>query len=65
MAIETPTLLASLFMGAVVYFAAMPFDNNIVKLVVGVPVGMALYLGIAWLFKMPELKEAIDIIKKR
>ena len=61
----TPTLLASLFMGAVVYFAAMPFDNNIVKLVVGVPVGMALYLGIAWLFKMPELKEAIDIIKKR
>jgi O-antigen/teichoic acid export membrane protein len=61
----TPTLLASLFMGAVVYFVAMPFDNNIVKLVIGVPVGMALYLGIAWLFKMPELKEAIDIIKKR
>ena len=61
----TPTLIASLIIGAVVYFVVMPFDNNIVKLVIGIPVGMALYLAIAWFFKMPELKEAIDIIKKR
>ena len=61
----TPTLIASLIIGAIVYFVVMPFDNNVVKLVVGIPVGAALYLAIAWSFKMPELKEAIDIIKKR
>lgn len=61
----TPTLIASLVTGAVVYLAAMPFENNVVKLVVGVPVGMALYLAIAWVFKMPELKEALDIIHRK
>ena len=61
----TPTLLASLVMGAVVYFAVMPFDNNWVKLVVGIPLGMALYLAIAKVFKMPELQEALDIIHRR
>ena len=61
----TPTLLASLAMGAVVYFAVMPFDNNWVKLAVGIPLGMALYLAIAKVFRMPELQEAVDIIHRR
>ena len=61
----TPTLLASLAMGVVVYFAVMPFDNNWVKLAVGIPLGMALYLAIAKVFKMPELQEALDIIHRR
>ena len=61
----TPTLLASLAMGAAVYFAVMPFDNNWVKLAVGIPVGMALYLAIAKVFRMPELQEALDIIHRR
>ena len=60
-----PTLLASLVMGAVVYFFVMPFDNDWVKLAVGIPLGMALYLGIAKVFKMPELQEALDIIHRR
>ena len=61
----TPTLLASLAMGAMIYFAVMPFDNNWVKLAVGIPLGMAFYLAIAKVFKMPELQEALDIIHRR
>ncbi|MBR5673740.1 MAG: lipopolysaccharide biosynthesis protein [Muribaculaceae bacterium] len=61
----TPTLLASLAMGAVVYFAVMPFDNNWVKLAIGIPLGAALYLAIAKIFRMPELQEALDIIHRR
>ena len=61
----TPTLLASLAMGAVVYFAVMPFDNNWVKLAVGIPLGMVVYLAIAKVFRMPELQEALDIIHRQ
>ena len=61
----TPTLLASLAMGAAVYFAVMPFDNNWVKLAIGIPLGMVLYLAIAKVFRMPELQEALDIIHRR
>jgi O-antigen/teichoic acid export membrane protein len=61
----TPTLLASLTMGAVVYFAVMPFDSDVLKLAVGIPLGMVLYLAIAKVFRLPELQEVIDIIHKR
>lgn len=61
----TPTLLASLAMGAVVYFAVMPFGSDVVKLAVGIPLGMVLYLAIAKVFRMPELQEALDIIHRR
>jgi O-antigen/teichoic acid export membrane protein len=61
----TPTLLNSLAMGAMVYFLTMMVEGNVLKLVVGTAAGMALYLAVAWLFRLPELKEAIDIIHKR
>lgn len=61
----TPTLLASLAMGTIVYFSVMLFESNVVKLAVGIPMGMALYLAIAKIFKMPELQEAFDIIHRR
>lgn len=60
-----PTLLNSLVMGAAIYFATMPIENNLIKLAIGVPLGVALYLCVAWLFRLPELKEAIDIIHRR
>ncbi len=60
-----PTLLASLAMGAVVFFAVMPFDGDVVKLAVGIPLGMVLYLAIAKVFRMPELQEALDILHRR
>lgn len=61
----TPTLLASLAMGVVVYLATMPLSSEWLKLVVGIPAGMVFYLAVAWLFRMPELKEAIDILHRR
>jgi O-antigen/teichoic acid export membrane protein len=61
----TPTLLASLAMGAAVYFAVMPFDNNWVKLAIGIPLGAVTYLAIAKVFRMPELQEALNIIHRR
>lgn len=61
----TPTLLASLAMGAVVYFAVMPFGSDVVKLAVGIPMGMVVYLAIAKICRMPELQEALDIIHRR
>ena len=61
----TPTLLASLAMGAVVYFAVIPFGSDVVKLAVGIPLGMVLYLGIAKVCRMPELQEALDILHRR
>lgn len=61
----TPTLLNSLVMGAAIYFLTMPLESNVLKLAVGIPAGMLLYLAVAWLFRLPELKEAIDIIRRR
>jgi len=37
----------------------------VVKLVIGIPVGVIVYLSIAKVFRMPELQEAIDIIHRR
>lgn len=61
----TPTLINSFAMGVVVYLVTMPLTGNVLKLVIGVPTGVVLYLAVAWLFRMPELKEAIDIIHRR
>ena len=61
----TPTLLTSLAMAAVVYFAVMPFGKEVVKLAVGIPLGIVVYLAIARVFRMPELQEALDIIHRK
>jgi len=61
----TPTLLASLAMGAIIYFAVMPINNDIIKLAIGIPLGIIVYLAIAKVFRMPELQEAIDIVHRR
>ena len=61
----TPTLINSLVMGAAIYLLTLPLDSNVLKLAVGIPAGMVFYLAVAWLFRLPELKEAIDIIRRR
>lgn len=60
-----PTLLCSLVMMLVVYLSTMPIDNNIMKLVVGFLAGAVTYLAIAKIFKLPELQEAINIIRNK
>lgn len=61
----TPTLLNSLVMGVIIYFAVMPFGNDVIKLAIGIPLGIAFYLAVARIFRMPELQEAIDIIHRK
>lgn len=61
----TPTLLASLVMGAIIYFAVMAFDSDIIKLAIGIPLGLVVYLSVAKVFRMTELQEAIDIIRRK
>ena len=60
-----PILLLALAMGALVYFLTLYFSSNIIKLSLGISVGFAFYLLCSWMFKMPELKEVITIIKKK
>ena len=60
-----PTLLNALAMGAVVYLVTLTLSSEWLKLVVGIPVGMVFYLAVAWLFRLPELKEALDILHRR
>lgn len=61
----TPTLMNSLIMGSVVYLVTLPLGNEWLKLAIGIPLGLILYLGIAKLFRMPELQEALDIIHRK
>ena len=61
----TPTLINSFAMGAVVYLVTMPLTDDVLKLLIGVPTGVVFYLSVAWIFRLPELKEAIDIIHRR
>lgn len=60
-----PTLLNSLVMGAVVYFLTLPIEGNVLKLAVGIPAGVVAYVAVAWIFRLTELKEAIDIIRRK
>ena len=55
----------SLVMGAVIYLVTSPMTNELLKLAVGIPLGIVIYLLIAWVFRLPELKEAIDIIRRK
>lgn len=61
----TPTLMASLVMGVATYFCVMPFNGNVLKLAIGIPLGVAVYLVIAKIFRMPELQEALDVIHRK
>ena len=62
----SPTLLLSLFVGAMVYFTVtiLPLNSWIV-LCIGVVEGVILYIGLAKLFKFPEYRELITIIHRK
>lgn len=60
-----PTLLLSLAMGAVVFLSVMFFSSNIVKLFVGVVVGVIFYFSVARLFKMEELSDLLSLVKRK
>lgn len=57
-------LLASTIMGICVYGLTLIIPNLYIQLIVGIIVGVAIYLGVSIVFKFPELTELISIIKK-
>lgn len=61
-----PTLLLSISMSAVVYVCVefMPFAN-IVRLLIGVTIGVIYYLSIAKIFRFKELAELTSLIKPK
>lgn len=60
-----PTILYSLSMGALVYGATHFFDSNLLKIAVGMLVGLIYYPLVAYLTKSSELSYLISMIKNR
>lgn len=61
----TPSLILVFTMWAVIQFGIQPlFENNITKLIAGITIGIIYYIGTAWIFKFPELKELFSILRK-
>lgn len=62
----TPTLVLVLTMWSIIYFGILPLsENNIIKLASGIIIGTIYYIGVAWIFKFPELKELLSILKRK
>ena len=60
-----PILLLTLFMGLCVYIITLVLPGYPLQLIVGVTTGVIFYVGLAYLFKMPELKEMLSLLKLR
>lgn len=60
-----PILLLSLAMGAVVVLSVWFVPTNLLKLVVGVVVGVIFYVSVAKLFKMEELTDLLSLVKRK
>lgn len=62
----TPTLILVLSMWLIIIFGILPLcENNAIKLIAGIITGIIYYIGIAWIFRFPELKELLSILKKK
>lgn len=59
-----PVLLNSLVMGGLVYFSVMFLESSIVKLLVGLVVGVAYYYISSFFLKFKELDDFMSIIKR-
>lgn len=58
-----PTLLLSLAMGAVVSLSVWFVPSNLLRLIVGVIVGVIFYVSVAKLFKMEEFNDLLSLVK--
>ena len=59
-----PILFNSLLMGSMVYLFIQLFNNDFVKLIVGVFIGAISYIGGASFFSKQELKECWSLFKR-
>lgn len=61
----TPTLILVLSMWCIIIFGILPLcENNVIKLTAGIIIGIIYYIGAAWMFRFPELKELLSILGK-
>lgn len=61
-----PTLILVLTMWSIIYFGIQLLGgSNIIKLIAGIITGIIYYIGAAWMFKFPELKELLSILKRK
>lgn len=60
-----PTLLLSLTMWGVVYFIISFLTGSLLQLITGICVGVVYYIAFAFLFRFPELKELLSIIRRK
>ena len=61
----TPTLVYCGIMAAAVLGVVYFIPDNVIKLVVGIPIGVLVYLGVSKLTKSPELAELMLLIKRK
>ncbi len=59
-----PILIVSLIMGIVVYVTILFFTSDFTKLIIGIPLGMFIYIVGTYLLAHEELSELVKIIKK-
>lgn len=59
-----PSLFYALSMGAVVYYAVRFVSGNDLKMLIGIPVGVLYFSGIAFLTGSKDLKELVALLKR-
>jgi O-antigen/teichoic acid export membrane protein len=59
-----PSLIYSFSMGIMVFFVIKLIDNNVFKLIIGMVIGIAYYVFIAYLTKSKEYSYLLDLIKE-
>lgn len=59
-----PILIVSLIMGIVVYITILFFTSDFTKLIIGIPLGMFIYIVGTYLLAHEELSELVKIFKK-
>jgi teichuronic acid exporter len=60
-----PVFFLSLVMSVIVWGSVSFVSNNLLKLVIGVLVGVVFYLAIAKIFRMDELDDLISLVKSK
>lgn len=60
-----PIFVNSLIMAIICYTVQIPFDSNWIKLLLALVIGVVYYFGINYILKSSELKELINIVRKK
>ena len=59
-----PILLQSVIMGGLVWISGLFLESDVLKIVIGVPVGIIYYIGVARITRSREMQEVANIAKR-